>query len=129
MIAPIINKQTKVVYGSRTLNRNNRKPNFIIQSGGKSISLLIFLLYRKKVTDEATGYKVFSKELKPLLINAKANGFDWEAEITARLLKGNYKIVEVPIHYFPRSIKHGKKIKIKDGLKILWTLLRYRLII
>jgi len=58
--------------------------------------------------------------------NIKGNDFTWEPEITAKILKRGIKIKEVPIKYFPRQ--QGKKINYQDGIKALWTLLKYRFV-
>jgi hypothetical protein len=59
-------------------------------------------------------------------IRIKSNGFDIEPEITAKILKMNKKIYEVPISYYGRSYEEGKKIKASDGFKAMWTLIKYR---
>jgi hypothetical protein len=72
-----------------------------------------------------TAYKVFKKEVAEK-IQLKANRFDIEPEITARICQENYKIFEVPISYNPRTVFEGKKIKFRDGLKAIWTLIKCR---
>ena len=72
-----------------------------------------------------TCYKVFKKEaIKDIQITE--NGFEWEPEITAKLLKKGINIQEVPISYYPRSKLEGKKISWKDGLLAIWTLIKYK---
>lgn len=59
----------------------------------------------------------------------QAKSFDFEPEITAKLLKRGYKIAEVSIKTKPRGYEEGKKIHaLTDGTKALWTLLKYRFI-
>ena len=73
-----------------------------------------------------TGYKLFvNSAIKNL--NLKANGFDIEPEITAKIKKSGYNILEIPINFKPRLIEEGKKITWKDGVKALWYLFKYRL--
>jgi hypothetical protein len=55
-------------------------------------------------------------------------GFEFCPEVTAKVSKLGYKIKEVPIHYYPRSVKEGKKIKWFDGVEAIWTLLKYRFV-
>jgi len=58
----------------------------------------------------------------------KCLGFEFCPEVTAKVAKKGYKIYEVPINYNPRSIKEGKKIRFKDALKAVFTLIKYRFI-
>ena len=90
------------------------------------ITLFTNLLYFTFLTDEPTCYKVFHKELKDILINAEGDKFDWEPEVTAKILRRGYKIYEVPINYYPRTLKEGKKIRWKDGVDAILTLLKWR---
>lgn len=127
-IQPIINKKYKVVYGSRVIDKKNiryRHLSYLI--GGRTITLFTNILFGSRLTDEPTCYKTFDSDLiKSININGKK--FDWEPEITAKILKMGIKIKEVPIRYYPRSIKEGKKIRWKDGLDAIITLIKYRLI-
>ena len=52
--------------------------------------------------------------------------FEWEPEITAKLLRRGITIDEVPIHYYPRTAAAGKKIRWHDGLIASWTLIKHR---
>ncbi|MFH2021106.1 MAG: glycosyltransferase family 2 protein [archaeon] len=129
LIKPILEGKAKVVYGSRRLN--NKDPKFTRFSyfvGGVGLTFATNILYpNAHITDEPTGYKVFSADvLKKIHLRCKR--FEFCPEITAKVLKRGYKIHEVPISYFPRSIKEGKKIKWNDGIEALWTLLKYRFV-
>jgi hypothetical protein len=75
-----------------------------------------------------TGYKLFPKKaVKTIKLHAK--GFEFEPEITAKLLKNGYRIFEVPISTNPRGYEQGKKLNtIIDGWKALKTLLKYRFV-
>jgi len=126
-INPIINKKALVVYGSRRLKKTNKISSFSFYLGGNLLTLLTNILYHSNLTDESTCYKTFKAEtIKTINIHGKK--FDWEPEITAKILKKRIKIHEVPIKYFPRSNKEGKKIRWKDGLDGVWTLIKYRLV-
>ena len=72
-----------------------------------------------------TGYKIFRKDIFEQL-QIKADGFDFEPEFTAKLLKRKIKIYEVPITFTPRNYKQGKKIKFYDALVAVWTLIKVR---
>lgn len=119
-------KNAYVVYGSRILGKN-KKSSFFFYLGGRILSFLANLLYNAKITDEPTCYKMFKKEVIQK-INLKCKGFEFCPEVTAKVRKKGYKIYEVPIRYNPRSIKEGKKIRLKDGLIAIWTLIKYRFI-
>jgi dolichol-phosphate mannosyltransferase len=127
-ITPILNGQAEVVYGSRTLGKRKIKYSGItFWIGGTLVTIVTDLLFFATLTDEPTCYKVFTKRMiRSMKINA--DNFDWEPEITAKILKRGHKIIEVPIRYYPRDVAHGKKIKWKDGISALWTLLKYRFV-
>jgi len=111
-----------VIYGSRLLNGKN-KFHFNSYLGNKILTFITNILFSANLTDMETPLKMFKKDvLKD--INLESRGFEIEAEITAKLLRRNYKITEVPIVYYPRSRKEGKKIGLMDGLIAIFTLLK-----
>lgn len=124
LIRPILRNETSVVYGSRVLSKS---PRFSLwyYLGGKLINKLANFLYGSKITDINSGYKVFKKEIFEK-ITLESNGFEFCEEITAKLLKRKYKIVEVPIKYNPRSFAEGKKLTWRDGFLAILTLIKYR---
>lgn len=114
-----------VVFGSRELRPERRGyPHYVL--GVKALTAVANLLYRSRLTDIYTCYKLcHSSVLKPLDLTSR--GFEFEAEITAKLLKQGVPIREIPIRYFPRTFAEGKKIKARDGVKGLYTLLAHRM--
>ncbi len=135
LLEPIKHNNGKVVvYGSRlkrppNFSKDERTFQFFMHYiGNKFLSLLTSILYGQWITDMETGYKLFPKtSLKDIRLSSK--NFDFEPEITAKLLKRGYKIVEVPITTNPRGYKEGKKLNtFKDGSIALWTLLKYRVV-
>jgi glycosyltransferase involved in cell wall biosynthesis len=128
LIEPIISGKAKVVYGSRRLNKKNKqysKLSFML--GGIVITWVTNILFLIHITDEPTCYKVFKADvIKKIKINGEK--FEWEPEITAKIAKQRIRIYEVPIKYYPRSPEEGKKIKWKDGLEAIWTLIKYRFV-
>ncbi len=119
-----IKNNADMVYGSRLLNRNNK---FLLLSfiANHLLSLITRILYRIQVTDMETCYKVFRAEvLKNLSI--RANKFDFEPEVTAKLLKKGCKYFELPISYSARKKIDGKKIGFKDGIQAIGVLFKYR---
>jgi glycosyltransferase involved in cell wall biosynthesis len=132
LIKPILEKKADVVYGTR-LNRmphlkgEEGKHLFILHYfGNRFLSLITSVLYGQWITDMETCYKLFPKKaLNGIKLNAR--GFELEPEITSKLLKRGYKIKEVSIHTNPRGYEEGKKLNtVKDGLKALWSLIKYR---
>jgi len=126
VIKPIIKKQAKIVFGSRFKGNKNKKGNLITFLGNKLITIITNILYLTHLSDQMTCYKAFDKSLINTLKKAKGNRFDWEPEITANLLKKGYNIKEIPILYYPRTNKQGKKIRIMDGIQVIKTLIKIR---
>jgi len=127
LIEPIKTDNTKVIYGSRFLNKQNKHSYLRYYLGGVTLSLLVNLLYSQKLTDEPTCYKVFDSRLLKSL-NLKCQKFEFCPEVTAKVAKRGILIKEIPISYYPRSIAEGKKISWRDGLKAIWILIKYRVV-
>jgi glycosyltransferase involved in cell wall biosynthesis len=123
LLRPILSGETSVVYGSRFMKKNRVPLTRLIAN--QALTKTTNVLFRTRLTDMETAYKVFTREAADSLKLA-ANRFEIEPEITAQFAKLGYKIVEVPITYQPRTTLEGKKIKWKDGVKALWTLVKYR---
>ncbi len=124
LIQPILDGKAKVVYGSRFMGsiKNMMLPNRI---ANKMLTLSVNLLYKATITDEATGYKVFHKDvIKPMKL--KSLRFEFCPEVTAKVLKAGYKIYEVPINYVGRTVEEGKKINWTDGFAAIWELFKQR---
>ena len=85
------------------------------------------MLYNAILSDMETCYKVLEGELARSL-NLKSEGWGIDPEITAKVLKKGHRIFEVPISYYGREYHEGKKITWRDGLTVLWTLLKYRVV-
>lgn len=118
-------KGYEVVYGSRNLDKNTKRGYFFYFLGGKLITTFCNFLFGAHLTDINTGYKMFKSEIIKNL-NLESNGFEFCEEVTAKILKKGGMIKEVPINYYPRTFQEGKKIKFKDGLIALITLLKYK---
>ena len=126
LVEPIVKGEADVVYGLRVLGGN--KFSYLRYAlGGKFITLVANILYNAKITDEPTCYKVFRADIIRN-INLKCRRFEFCPEVTAKIRKKGYKIYEVPIRYYPRSIKEGKKINWLDGVEAIWTLIKYKFI-
>lgn len=121
------------VYGSRVLGQvrksgwTGRHPDQGLGPwmAGVILSVWTLLLYGRWISDTLTAYKVYpATVLKAMKL--ETSGFETDHEITAKLIRGGLKIVEVPISYHPRSANEGKKIKPSDGFIAVWTLLKFR---
>lgn len=124
LVAPILTGQTRVVFGSRFLKKSNRVPMITRMANG-FLTGLTNLLFGGHLTDMATAYKVFHCDVIQNLPLRSAR-FEFEPEVTAKLLAGKHKIIEVPITYEPRTSVGGKKIGAIDGIEYIYTLLKYR---
>jgi len=124
LLAPFERPDVLVVYGSRIRGSRNRSYNRYYW-GGRAVTFFTNLIYGSHLTDEPTGYKVFRRSFLQT-IPLECNGFEFCPEITAKVLRRNVVIHEVPIAYHPRSFEEGKKINWRDGFAALWTLLRFR---
>ncbi len=124
LIEPIRSGAADVVYGSRFLGRTENM-SLAHVLGNKALTLALNLLYGTKLTDIATCYKLIKTPLFKSL-TTKASRFDFEPEVTAKLLKSGKKIVEVPISYHGRDWSEGKKITWRDGIPTLWAIIKYR---
>jgi glycosyltransferase involved in cell wall biosynthesis len=129
LIKPIKDKQCKVVYGSRVLGRNRYlQDNFISFYRiffNHFLTLLSNLLNRQSLTDAHTCYKVFSRDIFDS-INLEESDFSFCPEVTTKLALKNIEIKEVPVSYYGRNYKEGKKIKASDGLKAIFVLIKYK---
>jgi glycosyltransferase involved in cell wall biosynthesis len=119
------NKDSPVVYGSRNLGKT-RRGYFLFFLGGRSLTFFLNLIFGSKLTDINTGYKLFRADIIKN-INLQSDGFEFCEEVTAKILKSGYPIKEVPIHYYPRKFSEGKKLRFRDGLIGLWTILKHRI--
>ena len=125
LLAPILEGRTDVVYGSRFLKPSGRVA-FRRRVANQFLTVLTNVLFGARLTDMETAYKVFRREALDG-IRLRCVGFDFEPEITAKLLRAGRRIVEVPIGYQPRRIDEGKKIRWIDGVDAIYTLIKCRL--
>jgi len=124
LLEPILTGQADVVYGSRFL-RPTRTVPLVTRLANTFLTAVTNLLYRSHLTDMETAYKVFRTDVLRR-IKLRCVGFEFEPEVTAKVLRQGLKICEVPIGYIPRTQLEGKKIRWHDGLKAIYYLLRYR---
>ncbi|MFH1676607.1 MAG: glycosyltransferase family 2 protein [bacterium] len=126
ILAPILRGEADVVYGSRFLN-NPRPAGMALmnQIANRILAFLATILYGKKITDEATAYKAFRRDVIDS-IELSCQRFEFCPEVTSKLLKKKYRLMEVPINYRGRTSLEGKKITWWDGIVAILTLFKYR---
>jgi dolichol-phosphate mannosyltransferase len=127
LIKPILNRETKVVYGSRMLGNRTGFLFISYYYGNKFLTFLTQILFAQKITDMETCYKMMDTEVLKE-IDFESNRFDFEPEITSKIIKKGYKIVEVPIDYHCRPFNEGKKINWRDGIIAIYKLFKYRIV-
>lgn len=133
LLQPILDGKQKVIYGTRlkvkpVLFGKNKTPFLLHFFGNKFLSLVTTVLYGESISDMETGYKLFDASVLDG-IKLHSRSFDFEPEITAKILKKGIKIKEMPIDTNPRGYDEGKKIRpFHDGTIALWTLVKYRFV-
>lgn len=125
LVAPILERETDVVFGSRFLEHADKLPWSSRVTNG-SLTALTNVLFRASLTDMETAYKVMRTTIARSL-TLHADRFDIEPEITAQLLRNGHRIVERAVTFAPRSRAAGKKIGWRDGFVAIGVLLRQRL--
>ena len=124
LLAPILAGRTDVVYGSRFLRPTGRIP-LKTRIANKGLTWFANILFGARLSDMETAYKVFRREALNG-IRLRCVGFDFEPELTAKLLRAGRRIVEVPVRYNPRRVDEGKKIRWTDGIDAVYALLKCR---
>ena len=126
LVKLIVEDKADVVYGSRlTGAKPSRSFMFTHLLGNKFLSLLTNILYGSTLTDMETCYKAFNTSFLQG-IEIKSDRFDFEPEITAKVLKKHARLYELPISYYGREYSEGKKITWVDGIHAIWALLKFR---
>jgi glycosyltransferase involved in cell wall biosynthesis len=127
LLQPIVEGRADVVYGSRFLGGPRKAVMFWHMVANMMLTLMTNVLYNSILSDMETGYKVFrAPVVKGLRLRSRR--FDFEPEVTAKVLKHRFQIYEVPISFNPRMYSEGKKIGIRDAFAAVWTLFKYRFV-
>lgn len=121
------NKEIDVVYGSRFLAKSHHPRYMLFYLGNIFLSFITKVLFWHNITDMETCYKAFRKSAL-VGIKLTEDRFGFEPEITCKFIKKGLKIKEVPITYRSRSYGEGKKIGIKDGIRAVFVLVKYRFV-
>ena len=132
LVQPIVDGRVDAVIGSRFIlerlkffGKGAKSPFFTHYAGNILIVRLTNALYRQSATDYEGCLKAFSKSVVDG-IPIEANGFEYDNELICKLLRRGHRIAEVPIKYRPRTYEEGKKIKWQDGVRMLWTIVKWR---
>jgi hypothetical protein len=124
LLEPILKHKAAVVYGSRFTGE--RKNMLLLHwIGNRFLSLVTNILYSSTLSDMETCYKLFDRRVLEGMV-VVSNRFDFEPEITAKVLRRGFRIYEVPISYAGREMDEGKKITWRDGIGAMRALVRFR---
>lgn len=129
ILEPILSGRADVVYGSRFVGSDPHRVLYIHRYlANKFLTFFSNLLTGLTLTDMETCYKAFRKKvIDSLKDKIKSERFGIEPEITARIAKGKWRIFEVGISYYGRTVEEGKKIGWKDGLAAIWHIIRFNI--
>ena len=125
LIEPLREEKAEAVFGTRVFQAHSAY-GFWYVVGNRGLNLAANVLYNAWISDLLSCFKVMPTEHFRSL-GLREPGFAIDAEIPARLLRSGARIYEVPVTYAARRREEGKKLKARDGVRILWTLLRCRL--
>lgn len=126
LLNPVLRGKAEVVYGSR-FTGERRNMLFWHYLGNRFLSLTTNVLFNTTISDMETCYKLFRRDVLNGIV-IKSNRFNFEPEVTAKVLRQGIRIYEVPISYTGREFEEGKKISWKDGFSALWTIVKYRFV-
>lgn len=124
VVYPIVADRCDVCYGSRFL-RQPAKGYKANQLANKGLTMLSNFFTHLHLTDMETCYKAFRREIIQA-VDIQENRFGFEPEITAKVARMGVRVKEVPISYYPRSNEEGKKIGLKDGIRAIYCIWKYR---
>jgi hypothetical protein len=125
LLAPLVEKGAPAVFGSRFKGRGRSGAPLTNYAGNVILTWIADLLFFARLTDILTCYKVLQADVAKGL-DLRCNGFDFDAEITCRLLRDGYPIIELPVTYDPRTVDEGKKLTTGVGWSVLRAIVRVR---
>ena len=128
LLQPILEGHADVVYGTRFQGSKPRRTMFFLHTAAnKFLTCISNILTNLSLTDMATCYKLFRKEVLRSL-NLKEKRFGFDPEVTAKVSRyPNVRICEVGISYYARNYHDGKKITWKDGFRAIWCIMKYNI--
>ena len=128
LLGPIVKAGADLVLGSRLTGAKPQRAYYYWHYlGNRFITFIARVLYNTTLSDIYTCYKVFKRE-QLVGLDVKSDGFEFDAEVLATLLKRHLVVYEVPISYYGRSYGEGKKIKWYHTANVIWMLIKYRFV-
>lgn len=124
LLPPLLAGEADVIYGARFLRGRGATP-LASYWGNRLLTGLSNLLFRTHLNDILTAYKLFPRAVLET-IEMRAEGFDVDADITGQLLRRGFRIAEVPVSYYPRSRREGKKLAWTSAFAVAKAILRGR---
>jgi len=124
LLGPLLEGRSTVVFGSR-FTRGRAGAPFVNYFGNLALTSLVNVLFRTRLTDVLTCYKVLHADVARAL-DLRCDGFDLDGEITCRLLGDHHQIVELPVTYTARTVSEGKKVAPRHGFGIARAIVRAR---
>jgi glycosyltransferase involved in cell wall biosynthesis len=124
LLEPIERGEADIVYGSRFLENAGQDPSRLHRFGNWLLTAASNVTTGQRLTDMETCYKVFRREVLDQ-IDVEQNRFGFEPEITAKVSRLGYRILELPISYNCRGYEEGKKIGLRDAGNALWCIAKY----
>ena len=129
LLSPIISGEADVVYGSRFVGGDPHRVLYMHHYiANKFLTFLSNLLTGLNLTDMETCYKVFRLEVvRSFQDKLRSKRFGIEPELTARVARGKWRVYEVGISYYGRTVEEGKKINWKDGFAAIWHIIYFNI--
>jgi len=128
LLKPIVKANADLVLGSRLTGAKPQRAYYYWHYlGNRVITFIARVLYNTTLSDIYTCYKVFKRE-QLIGLEVKSDGFEFDAEMLAILMKRRLIVYEVPISYYGRSYGEGKKIKWYHTVRVVWNLVKYRFV-
>jgi len=129
LIKIMISNNSRVIYGSRVLNKKRYNSDMFISNlttlGNHVLTIISNFLNNQELTDAHTCYKVFKSDIF-MKLNLQENDFAFCPEVTTKISLLNESIKEVPISFKGRTVVEGKKIQFYDAIRALITILKYK---
>ncbi len=125
LLEPLVRDGVPVVFGSRFKGRGKGSTPLVSYAGNMVLTWAADVLFLSRMTDILTCYKAMWTDIAKGL-ELQCDGFDFDAEITCRLLRDGYPIIEMPVTYDPRSVEEGKKLTPGVGWSVLRAILQVR---
>jgi glycosyltransferase involved in cell wall biosynthesis len=124
LIQPILDDKADVVFGSRFLGAPHRVLLFWHYVGNRFLTTLSNMFTDLNLSDMETCYKAFRSDILKN-IKLRENRFGFEPEFTAKISRARCRVYEVPISYCGRDYSEGKKIRWKDGVAAIYSIIKY----